>query len=248
MDMKKSDSRIPVLANADHWIAGKSRDELMRDLKLYLERLRDEPRSIPARLRVAAIQLRLGRIDEAMIHYEGVVGGYAAEGQIMSAITLCQRLLSQYPDLNRIQKILTLLYARAPRGAMQGPRAVEPIAPPPPPSEISTFVLDDLDLGDDPSPDEEGTQKFVVVDRVFPQQEGRVRPHRNSPPGQARKPGRQPQTTSNPSIDIESLSSEEMRTSTPLLLTRAKRATDQIRKAATDREVVILTHPKRKGL
>jgi hypothetical protein len=103
--------------NTDRWVAGKSRDELMADLRVYLARLRDDPRSIIDRLRVAAIQLRLGRPQEALIHYEGVLRGYVADGQIPSAIALCQRILALYPELPRMQRILAALYARAPRSS-----------------------------------------------------------------------------------------------------------------------------------
>ena len=44
------------------------------------------------RAEAAAIQLRLGREQEALIHYEGVLRGYVAEAQILSAIALCQRI------------------------------------------------------------------------------------------------------------------------------------------------------------
>jgi hypothetical protein len=116
------------IESTERWVAGKSEAELLADLKVYLARLRDDPRSIVDRLRVAAIQLRLGRVQEALIHYEGVLRGYVAEGQVMSAIALCQRILAIYPDMPRIQRILTLLYARAPRGTA-GPSAVTPIDP-----------------------------------------------------------------------------------------------------------------------
>lgn len=100
---------------ADRWIAGKSEEELLSDLKVYLARLRDDPHSIPDRLRVAAIQLRLGRFEEALIHYEGVVRGYVSTGQINSAIALCERILGIYPNLGKLQKLLAALYARAPQ-------------------------------------------------------------------------------------------------------------------------------------
>ncbi len=82
-----SDRAPPPAAprGGDHWVMGKTKAQLMVDLKLYLGRLRDDPRSITDRLRVAAIQLRLGRIDEAMIHYEGVLGGYISSNQPVSA-------------------------------------------------------------------------------------------------------------------------------------------------------------------
>jgi len=101
--------------SSDRWVAGKTREELLADLKVYLARLRDNPHSLVDRLRAAAIQLRLGRTQEALIHYEGVLRGYVAEGQIMSAIALCQRILGIYPELPRVQRILAALYARAPR-------------------------------------------------------------------------------------------------------------------------------------
>lgn len=121
---------LPNPAEADsteRWVRGKSRDELLSDLRVYLARLRDDPHNIQDRLRVAAIQLRLGRIDEALIHYEGVLRGYVINGQILSAIALCERILRIYPDLPRLQRILAALYARAPRGSSAAPAAVTPI-------------------------------------------------------------------------------------------------------------------------
>lgn len=114
------------IESTDRWVAGKDKDELFADLKVYLERLRDNPRSIVDRLRVAAIQLRLGRVQEALVHYEGVLRGYVADGQIMSAIALGQRILAMYPELPRLQQFLAALYARAPRGSIDTPSAVTP--------------------------------------------------------------------------------------------------------------------------
>src|SRR5512141_1727482 len=101
---QKPGAPIAEVESTDRWVAGKTRDELLADLKTYLARLRDNPHSIIDRLRVAAIQLRLGREQEALIHYEGVLRGYVGEGQILSAIALCQRILALYPRLPRIQR------------------------------------------------------------------------------------------------------------------------------------------------
>ncbi|MCK5799174.1 MAG: hypothetical protein KAI47_18400, partial [Deltaproteobacteria bacterium] len=46
---------------AERWVSGKSEEELLADLRAYLSRLREDPHNIQDRLRVAAIQLRLGR-------------------------------------------------------------------------------------------------------------------------------------------------------------------------------------------
>ena len=126
---RDSSSKLPGLEaeSTERWISGKSEEELLADLKAYSSRLRDDPHSIPDRLRVAAIQLRLGRIEEALVHYEGVLRGYVAKGQVMSAIALCRRILSIYPDLPRLQRILAALYARVPHGASDAPTPVTPI-------------------------------------------------------------------------------------------------------------------------
>lgn len=160
-----------VVESHQRWVAGKTEEQLIADLKTHLALLRDNPRSLPDRLRVAAIQLRLGRIDEALIHYEGVVGGYVAEGQMMSAVTLCQRLLQAYPDLKRIQLLLAKLYARAPHKAHLTPAAAEPIEAPIKETPSSTFSLNELDLLGKPSRDEHGTDRFEVVERLFPESE-----------------------------------------------------------------------------
>jgi len=118
----------PVEVEAtEKWVEGKSEAELLADLRLYLARLRDNPHSLVDRLRVAAIQLRLGRTQEALIHYEGVVRGYVADGQIMTAIALCNRILGLYPQLPRVQRLLTALYARAPHGSTDAPMPVMPV-------------------------------------------------------------------------------------------------------------------------
>jgi hypothetical protein len=153
--------------STDRWVAGKTKDELLADLRVYLARLRDNPHSIVDRLRVAAIQLRLGRDQEALIHYEGVLRGYVGEGQVMSAIALCRRILALYPNLPRIQRILAALYAHAPHGATGAPTPVTPIRSLED-QPTTTFVV-----GDSPSPRDPGNEGFVVSS-VFP--EGRRSP------------------------------------------------------------------------
>jgi hypothetical protein len=113
--------------STERWIDGKTEAELLSDLKVYSARLRDDPRSIEDRLRVAAIQLRLRRVEEAMIHYEGVLRAYVERGQIGSAIALCRRLLNIYPDISRLQRILAALYARLPHGTGGSPTPVTPL-------------------------------------------------------------------------------------------------------------------------
>ena len=149
---------------AERWVSGKTEEELLGDLRAYLARLRDDPHNIQDRLRVAAIQLRLGRVDEALIHYEGVVRGYVSHGQIMSAIALCERILGIYPDLAHLQKLLAALYARAPRGSV-GPTAVTPIAEE---VEETPFVVAEstpAEQRDDP--EDAPTERSTVVDRLF---------------------------------------------------------------------------------
>jgi|GEM_PF-3835514 hypothetical protein len=142
---------VTQLESTDRWIGSKSEEELLSDLRVYSARLRDSPRSLPDRLRVAAIQLRLGRIDEALVHYEGVLRGYVSAGEILSAIALCERILAIYPDLPRVQRLLAALYARAPHGSTN---AVTPVTPV---DEVGEFVLE----GDD------GGARGNVVSRVF---------------------------------------------------------------------------------
>ncbi|MCC6749181.1 MAG: hypothetical protein IT371_16080 [Deltaproteobacteria bacterium] len=154
-----------VAESTERWVGGKGERELLSDLKVYLARLRDDPHSLQDRLRVAAIQLRLGRVDESLIHYEGVLKGYAASGQIPSAIALCQRILQLYPNLDRLQRILAALYARAPHGATPLATAATPIAG----GEERSFVVDSEDAP---------TRERVVVDRVFPT----PRPRLETPP------------------------------------------------------------------
>jgi hypothetical protein len=138
------------LESTARWIGGKSQQELLQDLKAYSARLRDNPHSLPDRLRVAAIQLRLGRVDEALIHYEGVLRGYVNSGQILSGIALCERILKSYPTLPRIQRILAALYARAPHGSTAVPGVVTPVG------RAGGIVLDE---GED--------TKRRVVNRLF---------------------------------------------------------------------------------
>jgi hypothetical protein len=160
-DSSKPGTPLVEVESTDRWVAGKTRDELLADLKIYLARLRDNPHSIIDRLRVAAIQLRLGREQEALIHYEGVLRGYVAEGQILSAIALCQRILALYPKLPRIQRILAALYARAPRDSGV-PHPITPIANALEDQGTSTF------LPGDQLPDEDSGDQLVVRS-VFPE-------------------------------------------------------------------------------
>jgi hypothetical protein len=146
------------IESTDRWVGGKSEGELLADLKVYLARLRDNPHSLVDRLRVAAIQLRLGRVQEALVHYEGVLRGYVAEGQIMSAIALCQRILGIYPQLDRIQRILAALYARMPHGATSMPTPVSPLQRPLEERTTTTFVAEG-----------EGEAVGEVMESVFPE-------------------------------------------------------------------------------
>lgn len=148
---RTSGTAVTQLESTDRWIGGKSEEELLSDLRVYSARLRDNPRSLPDRLRVAAIQLRLGRIDEALVHYEGVLRGYVSSGEIMSAIALCERILAIYPDLARVQRLLAALYARAPHGSTNAATPVTRV------EEAGGFVLE----GD------EGSSRGNVVSRVF---------------------------------------------------------------------------------
>jgi len=164
------------IESTDRWVGGKTEAELLADLKVYLACLRDNPHSLVDRLRVAAIQLRLGRVQEALIHYEGVLRGYVAEGQILSAIALCQRILAIYPHLPRIQRILAALYARVPHGASNMPTPVSPIADPLEERATATFVVGDGLAARDPAAQEvEGE----VMESVFPER-------RRSPTAQPR--------------------------------------------------------------
>jgi len=143
VDNHQKQNGVPVeIESTDRWVAGKGEPELLADLKVYLARLRDDPRSLLDRLRVAAIQLRLGRVQEALIHYEGVLRGYVADGQVLSAIALCERILHLYPSLPRIQRVLAALYARAPRGVIGAPSAVTPIQSTEDDVPTSTFLQD----------------------------------------------------------------------------------------------------------
>jgi len=167
--MSDGDQRaLQEVESTERWVASKSQEELLADLKVYLAHLRDNPRSIPDRLRVAAIQQRLGRTQEALIHYEGVLRGYIQEGQVMSAIALCQRILVHYPDLPRIQRLMAALNARAPHGSTPAPSPVTPIATGLEEAATTSFVVEE--------DEEQGTDRNVVVDRVFPEvQRSRVR-------------------------------------------------------------------------
>ena len=149
----------------DHWVMGKTREQLLAELKLYLERLREDPRAIADRLRVAAIQLRLGRVDEAMIHYEGVLGGYIAQEQLMSAMALCQRLLGHFPDNPKFKKIYKQVQATLGLDEMDDDAAEEITAEHLPPEHLDEIdFLDVLLQDDDDTLEEAGTARFLVSD------------------------------------------------------------------------------------
>jgi hypothetical protein len=167
-DEQNTKSRLVELNRTDRLVSNKTDSELLNDLKVYLARLRDDPRSIPDRLRVAAIQLHLGRIPEAMIHYEGVLREYVQTDQIMNAIELCQQILKRYPELPRIQRFLAASYARAPRGSMDAPSAVTPV--PLEEEQTRAFIVEDSHDIVMEELEEEGTiKRDMVVDRVFPE-------------------------------------------------------------------------------
>jgi hypothetical protein len=157
----KKEVPLETIESGD-WLLGKSEDVLLADLKHYLARLRDNPHSIPDRLRVATIQLRLGRGQEALVHYEGVLRGYVQEGRVMNAIALCKRIISIYPSVPRIQRLLAALYARAPHGATGAPSPVEPI-PTLEERPTTTFVVEEEDAATDRE-----VRVDVEVRSVFP--------------------------------------------------------------------------------
>jgi hypothetical protein len=209
---RKSDSLVEV-ESTDRWVAGKDKEELLQDLRAYLARLRDDPRSIPDRLRVAAIQLRLGRVQEALIHYEGVVRGYVEAGQVLSAIALCHRILAICPEIPRLKRILTALYARAPRGTSKTPRPVTPFATPAVRARAG-FVVDQVP--DEAEPD---TGRKHLVDRVFPE---------------LTDPDRDEVVTAPPSSELEEIPTTRHPSEVPYLLTRPKTH------AATGEEVEVI--------
>jgi len=246
---RKSD--LVEVESTERWIANKSEVELLSDLKVYLAHLRDNPRSIPDRMRVAAIQLKLGRTQEALIHYEGVLRGYAQEGRIMSAIALCKRILALYPELPRIQRILAALYARAPHGATLAPTPVTPIVPLEEQATTS-FVLE----GEE---EEAGTDRNVVVDRVFPEVQARREALRFAPhgTGEDQRPtspypahsrvGDLEEVPTRPVVDISPAIDAD---GPAVLLTTPKRKTGELPVTAPpapdDEMVVLLTKPKKK--
>lgn len=217
---------------AERWVSGKSEDELLADLRAYLARLRDDPHNIPDRLRVAAIQLRLGRVDEALIHYEGVVRGYVAHGQILSAIALCERILGLYPNLQHLQKLLAALYARAPRGTTKGDAAVTPI------TRDEAFVVSEpgLPMVD---PEEAATDRNVVVDRLWsaPQRNAGEPSHMSLLDDDELRPTMPFSPVPRSSGDDEG---------DPIPLTHPKKRPQLPQEDASGEEVVLLTHPKRK--
>ena len=83
----------PSAAAPADWISGRSREEIKAELRRCLPLLGARPRDRRLRLHVAALQLRLGRIDEALVHYEGVIRGYVRDGDLPSAVALCRRIL-----------------------------------------------------------------------------------------------------------------------------------------------------------
>lgn len=215
---------------AERWVSGKSEDELLADLRAYLARLRDDPHNIPDRLRVAAIQLRLGRVDEALIHYEGVVRGYVAHGQILSAIALCEQILGLYPNLQHLQKLLAALYARAPRGSIKAEAAVTPI------TKEEAFVVSEpgRPMVD---PEDAATDRNVVVDRLW------SAPQRNA--GERSHISLLDDDELRPTMPFNPVPRAKDDADDPIPLTHKKRP-QYTQEDASGEEVVLLTHPKRK--
>jgi tetratricopeptide (TPR) repeat protein len=222
---KPSGPGLVEVESTDRWVAGKSRDELLADLKIYLARLRDNPHSLVDRLRVAAIQLRMGREQEALIHYEGVLRGYVAEGQILSAIALCRRILALYPNLPRIQRILAALYARAPRESGL-PHPVTPIVGEE--QVTSTFLP-----GDEGPRNSEGDK--LVVRSVFPESRRSPVEHRGRDLLSASDDLR-PTLPYTPRRREEAVPERQRKPTGPF----------QVEPAGENDEVVLLTRPKRK--
>lgn len=204
--------------SAERWVSGKSEAELLSDLKVYSAHLLEDPHGIQDRLRVAAIQLRLGRIDEALIHYEGVLREYVGRDQVMSAIALCRRILSIYPNIPRLQRILAALYARVPHREQLGPRPVTPIEQ----SADPAFVLDDGGAGDG-----------VVVNRIFSDGSRGARPaSRDLLEGEDLKP----------TLPFERPGGD----GPPHLLTQRKHGRDRLVEPEEEASAVLLTKRKKK--
>jgi hypothetical protein len=228
---------------ADRWIGGKSEQELLSDLKTYLGRLRDDPRNLQDRLRAAAIQARLGRTDEAFVHYEGVIRGYAAQNEIPSAIALCERLLGSFPEKTQLKEVLAALYARAPR---EQAKAATPVQ-----QKRQQRPSDALEDAPTRFVQRQGGPNPQVVQR------GALRPDANDDmrPTMPFNAVRRPSSNGAEAPRHRSSSREQ----TPILLTRRKKPSSGEQRTAqqpvesrkrpkksTDEQVLLLTKPKRK--
>lgn len=85
-------------------------------IERLLSRLNDQPGDLRARRQLADAFRSVRRDDDAVAHYQALVGAFAAQGLLFKAISACKIILELKPDHQETQRTLADLYARRTAG------------------------------------------------------------------------------------------------------------------------------------
>lgn len=88
-----------------------SQNQLKRLLRIYSRSLRQNPKSIETRYKLAEVLRLLGRQEEAISLYRSVAWAYGLAGNLSQAISVCKNILQLNPSHDQTQNMLAKLYA-----------------------------------------------------------------------------------------------------------------------------------------
>ena len=85
--------------------------QLKKLLKVYSQKLRQNPDDLDLRIKLAEVLRLLGRANEAIAFYSSIAWAYGVAGNLGQAITLCKIILELNPNHSETQQMLAKLYA-----------------------------------------------------------------------------------------------------------------------------------------
>jgi CRP-like cAMP-binding protein/tetratricopeptide (TPR) repeat protein len=144
-----------------------SSEKLRKYLAYYQKVLRDEPKNIEARLRLAALFREMGRTSHAIEEYVTASKLLAKEGLPLEAIAACKAVLELDPQHLEVKYFLARLFAQVPE-AGGGGRVAQPVGAPDelaPTRETRPLSSrrEEVITLDTPKDDAEATQRADVV-------------------------------------------------------------------------------------
>ena len=102
-------------------------DKLQAYLAYYQKTLREDPKNIEARLRLAALFRQMNRVGHAIEEYAAASKLLAAQGLPLEAIAACKAVLELDPTHTEVQFFLAKLFAQAPGAGGQSARIAHPV-------------------------------------------------------------------------------------------------------------------------